>query len=171
MKTTLHSQGTPLTIEYDQQGEVYEATIDGQTLQARLLSVRDDSLTLLVDEKPLHIHIARDGQRTLVAIDGQVYEFTQAQEKSGRSIRREAGKLDPEIRSPMPGKILQVLVSEGAQVESEQILILLEAMKMENALTAEGAARVKKVRVSPGDLVDLGQLLIELEFTAPDSAS
>ncbi len=171
MKTTLHSQGTPLTIEYDQQGEVYEATIDGQTLQARLLSVRDDSLTLLVDEKPLHIHIARDDQRTLVAIDGQVYEFTQAQEKSGRSIRREAGKLDPEIRSPMPGKILQVLVSEGTQVESEQILILLEAMKMENALTAEGTAQVKKVHVSPGDLVELGQLLIELEFTAAESAS
>jgi biotin carboxyl carrier protein len=42
---------------------------------------------------------------------------------------------------------------------------------MENALTAEGAARVKKVHVSPGDLVDLGQLLIELEFTAPDSAA
>lgn len=171
MKTTLHSQGTLLTLEYNQKGEVYEATLDGQTLQARLLSVQDDSLTLLVDKKPLHIHIACDGQRTLVAIDGQVYEFTQAQEKRGRSIRREAGKLDPEIRSPMPGKILQVPVSEGSQVEAEQILVLLEAMKMENALIAEGTARVKKVHVSPGDLVELGQLLIELEFTAPESAS
>lgn len=169
MKTTLHSQGIPLTVEYNQKGELYEAIVDGHTLQARLLSFREGSLTLLVDEKPLHIYIARDGQRTLVAIDGQVYEFTQAQEKRGRSIRSEAGRLDPEIRSPMPGKILQVPVSEKAQVEAGQILVLLEAMKMENALTAEGAAQVKKVHVSPGDLVDLGQLLIELEFTAPDS--
>jgi acetyl/propionyl-CoA carboxylase alpha subunit len=166
MKTTLHSQGMPLTVEYSQKGETYEAVINEQALRARLLSFRDGSLTLLVNDQPLQIYIARDGRRTLVAIDGQVYEFMQAQEQRGRAIRSEASRLDPEIRSPMPGKILQILVAAEAQVEAGQPLVLLEAMKMENALTAEGAARVKKVLVSPGDLVDLGQLLIELEFTA-----
>jgi biotin carboxyl carrier protein len=166
MKTTLHSQGMPLTVEYSQKGETYEAVINEQALRARLLSFRDGSLTLLVNDQPLQIYIARDGRRTLVAIDGQVYEFMQAQEQRGRAIRSEASRLDPEIRSPMPGKILQILVAAEAQVEAGQPLVLLEAMKMENALTAEGAGRVKKVLVSPGDLVDLGQLLIELEFTA-----
>jgi propionyl-CoA carboxylase alpha chain len=169
MKTTLHSQGMPLAIEYNKKGEMYEATVDGQSLQARLLSFRESSLTLLVNEQPLLIHLARDGQRILVAIDGQVYEFTHAQEKRGRATRSELSRLDPEIRSPMPGKILQVLVKEESQVEAGQTLVLLEAMKMENALTAEGAARVKKILITPGDLVDLGQLLIELEFLASDS--
>jgi biotin carboxyl carrier protein len=169
MKTTLHSQGMPLAIEYNKKGEMYEATVDGQSLQARLLSFRESSLTLLVNEHPLLIHLARDGQRILVAIDGQVYEFTHAQEKRGRATRSESSRLDPEIRSPMPGKILQVLVEEESRVEAGQTLVLLEAMKMENALTAEGAARVKKILITPGDLVDLGQLLIELEFLASDS--
>jgi biotin carboxyl carrier protein len=165
MKTTLHSSGTTLVVEYRQEGEEYEAIIDGQQLRARLLSLRNGSLTLLVNEKPLHVHVASDDQRILIAIAGQIYEFTQAREKQSKARRHELGKLDPEVRSPMPGKILQVLVEEGIQVEAGQTLVLLEAMKMENSLTAEGAAQVKKVHVSPGDLVDLGQLVLELEFT------
>ena len=79
--------------------------------------------------------------------------------------------MDPEVRAPMPGKILAVLVTEGTAVEAGQALVLLEAMKMENTLPAEGTARVKKVHVAPGDLVDLGQLLVEIEFVEPTSAS
>jgi biotin carboxyl carrier protein len=170
MKATLHSAGTTLAIDYRQEGEEYIATIDGQSLRARLLSLRDDVLTLLVNEKPLQAHVASEGERILVAIAGRVYEFAQEQEKSDKTRRRESGRLDPEVRSPMPGKILQVLVEEGALVEDGQTLVLLEAMKMENSLTAEGAARVKKIHVSPGDLVDLGQVIVELEFTGEAAA-
>jgi len=164
MKTTLHSDGTTLTVEYQQEGEEYSAIINGQALRARLLSFREGSLTLLVNERPLQVYVAKEGQRTLVSIDGQIYEFTQAQEQQGKARRQDSGRLDPEVRSPMPGKILQVLVKEGMQVEAGQALVLVEAMKMENSLTAGGAAIVKKIHVSPGDLVDLGQIVVELEF-------
>jgi biotin carboxyl carrier protein len=167
MKTTLQLDNIALTVEYTQSGDEYEAVINGRPLRARLLSAREGILTLLVDGKPQRVHVASDGTRTLVAIAGQVYEFTQAREKKLRTRQREAGRLDPEVRSPMPGKILQVLVTEGATVESEQALMLLEAMKMENTLSAEGAARVKKIHVAPGELVELGQLLVELEFADP----
>jgi biotin carboxyl carrier protein len=164
MKTILSTGGEALTVEYTQNGDEYEVAVNSQTRTVRLLSARDEALTLLVAGKPLRVHVASDGPRTLVAIAGHVYEFTHTQEKRLRTRQREAGRLDPEVRSPMPGKILQVLVTEGATVESEQALVLLEAMKMENTLSAEGAARVKKVHVAPGELVELGQLLVELEF-------
>jgi biotin carboxyl carrier protein len=167
MKTTLHANGASLTVEYNRDGDEYEVLIDGQTKRVRVLSARDEALTLLVGDQPLRVHLANDGQRTLVAIAGQVYEFAHTQEKQSRSRQREAGRLSPEVRSPMPGKILQVLVEEGMEVEDGQALVLLEAMKMENTLAAEGAARVKKVHITPGDLVDLGQLLVELEFSQP----
>ena len=166
MKTTLHLDGTALTVEYQQEGEEYDAVIDGQRLRARILSFREGSLTLVVNKKPLHVYVAREAQRTLVSVEGQVYEFTQGQERQKKARRHDSGRLDPEVRSPMPGKILQVLVKEGMPVDAGQPLVLLEAMKMENSLTAEGAAVVKKVHVSPGDLVDLGQIVIELEFQA-----
>lgn len=164
MKTVLHSDGTAFTVEYTQSGDEYEVIVDSQVKHARVLSAHGGALMLLVDNQPLHVHVASDGQRTLVAIAGQVYEFTRPQEKQARTRQREAGRVSPEVRSPMPGKILQILVTEGAKVEAGQALVLLEAMKMENTLAAEGAARVKKIHVIPGDLVDLGQLLVELEL-------
>jgi len=164
MKTTLHSGGATFTVEYTQSGDEYAAVVNGQSIRARLLSVRDGAVTLLIDGQPLRAHLASDGPRTLVAIAGGVYEFTHAQEQQARTRQREAGRLSPEVRSPMPGKILQVVVTAGATVEAGQALVLLEAMKMENTLSAEGPARVKKIHVAPGDLVDLGQILVELEF-------
>jgi biotin carboxyl carrier protein len=170
MKTILSAGAEALTIEYTQNGNEYKVAVNGQTRTVHLLSACDGTLTFLVDGKPLQVHVVRDGARTLVAIAGQVYEFTQPQDKKSPTRQREAGRLDPEVRSPMPGKILQVLVTGGATVESGQALVLLEAMKMENTLSAEGAARVKKVHVAPGELVELGQLLVELEFAEPATA-
>ncbi|MGH8005685.1 MAG: biotin/lipoyl-containing protein [Candidatus Binatia bacterium] len=154
-------------MEYTQSGDEYTVVVNGHSLHARLLSQRDGALTLLIDGKPLRLHLADDDARTLVAIEGHIYEFTRAQEQRTHTRQHEARGLDPEVRSPMPGKILQVLIAEGATVEAGQALILLEAMKMENTLAAEGSARVKKVHVAPGDLVDLGQILVELEPVEP----
>ena len=164
MKTTLHSHGRALAIEYRNDGTEYVITVSDETLRAQLLAAHDGALTLVVDGQLIRAHVVSDGPRTLVAIDGRVYEFLRGEKKTAHSRQREAGRLSPEICSPMPGKILDVRVSEGATVEAGQVLVVLEAMKMENALTAEGPARVRKIHVSAGTLVELGQLLVELEF-------
>ncbi len=171
MKTTLYAAGEALALEYTQNGDRWDFTLNGQsaqteqlghTGQVQLLSARGGTLTLLVDGRPVQAHIVQDGARVLVALAGEVYEFTTAQARKGRKRTGESGGWDPEIVSPMPGKILEVRVAEGDEVEAAQTLILLEAMKMENALASEGKAKVKKIHVAAGDLVELGQVLIEL---------
>ena len=164
MKTTLHSRGSALTVEYHQGGDEYTVTVNDKIFRAQLLTARDGAFTLLVEGQLLRAHVVSDGPRTLVAIDGHVYEFVREDRRTAQSRQREVGRLNPEIRSPMPGKILAVRIVEGANVDAGQVLVVLEAMKMENALTAEGPARVRKIHVASGDLVDLGQLLVELEF-------
>jgi glutaconyl-CoA decarboxylase len=66
------------------------------------------------------------------------------------------------ISAPMPGTILAVRVTQGEQVEAHQVLVLLEAMKMENAVTAPVAATVRGVLVKAGQTVSRGEALIEL---------
>lgn len=67
------------------------------------------------------------------------------------------------IESPMPGKILDVKVTVGAAVKSGDVVLMLEAMKMENEIFAPEAGTVKEVRVNKGDSVDTGAVLIVLE--------
>ena len=67
------------------------------------------------------------------------------------------------IEAPMPGLILDINVGIGQEVNEDDALLVLEAMKMENIITAPRAGIIKTISVSKGDAVDKGQLLIEFE--------
>ena len=67
------------------------------------------------------------------------------------------------IAAPMQGTIVKVLVAEGETVEIGQSMLVLEAMKMENHISAEKAGTVKEVRVAAGDTVGTGDVLVVIE--------
>lgn len=67
-----------------------------------------------------------------------------------------------EIRAPIPGKVVRLVVQRGDEVAAGQPLLVLEAMKMENPICAEGAGRVRDVLVQAGATVEGGQLLVVL---------
>ena len=64
------------------------------------------------------------------------------------------------VTAPMPGSILEVLVTVGDQVQIGDTVVKLEAMKMENDLQATVAGTVREVRVSKGDNVSVGEVLV-----------
>jgi biotin carboxyl carrier protein len=68
-----------------------------------------------------------------------------------------------DIKAPMPGLVLEIQVAAGQEVEKDDPLLILEAMKMENVIKAPGHGVVKKVTVKKGEAVDKNQLLIEME--------
>jgi len=67
--------------------------------------------------------------------------------------------------APVPGRVVAVAVAGGETVEPGQILVVLEAMKVEHPIIAQTGAVVAEVLVAPGDTVDAHQLLIRLEET------
>ena len=67
------------------------------------------------------------------------------------------------VHSPMPGKVVKLVVAEGATVKAGDALVILEAMKMEHTLTATGDAVVKGVHAAEGDQCTQRQLLLSLE--------
>tara|TARA_Y100001968_G_scaffold294470_1_gene301093 strand:+ start:82 stop:444 length:363 start_codon:yes stop_codon:yes gene_type:complete len=70
---------------------------------------------------------------------------------------------DDNIVAPMTGKVIRVNAEVGQDVEKEEVLVLLEAMKMEYRLSAPRAGVVSGIFCEPGDLVDLGKLLVTLD--------
>ena len=80
---------------------------------------------------------------------------------AGRT-QREHGAVAAVV-APMPGQVIAVRVADGESVEAGQTLIVLEAMKMENAVTAPAAATVSRVLVQAGTQVQRGDSLVELE--------
>ncbi|MCH7533366.1 MAG: biotin/lipoyl-binding protein [Gemmatimonadetes bacterium] len=72
------------------------------------------------------------------------------------------------VRAPMPGLVVRVEVSVDDIVTAGQGVAIIEAMKMENELTAEVAARISAVHVAQGDAVKRGQVLVELAAIEQD---
>jgi len=68
-----------------------------------------------------------------------------------------------EIKAPMPGLVVDIVVAEGQEVAEGDKLLILSAMKMENSILIHAAATIKKINVKPGEAVEKGQVLIELE--------
>lgn len=66
------------------------------------------------------------------------------------------------VDAPMPGNILDIKVSNGASVKAGDVLLILEAMKMENEIVAPQDGTVASVNVNKGDTVEAGQTLVSL---------
>jgi biotin carboxyl carrier protein len=68
-----------------------------------------------------------------------------------------------EVQAPMPGRIVNIAVSIGQELNPGDDILSLEAMKMENVLKAEGTGKVKAILVKQDDVVDKGSVMIEFE--------
>jgi biotin carboxyl carrier protein len=73
-----------------------------------------------------------------------------------------AGKKIKKLIAPMPGKVLEISVSEGQQVHEGDKILILVAMKMENSIMINTEAIIKRIAVRAGQAVEKGQVLVEL---------
>ena len=78
-------------------------------------------------------------------------------------IDRSARAMVRELKAPMPGLVLKMLVKEGDTVKKNAPLLVLEAMKMENVIKSAGDAVVKKIHAVERTAVEKGQLLLSFE--------
>lgn len=94
-----------------------------------------------------------------IHFEGQTW--TQPLEKKSRSRSRRLESCGKEVLAPMPGKIIKVNVKPGDMVQPAQVVVVMEAMKMEYYLKAEDSKKVKEVFVVVGQQVKLGERLVE----------
>ncbi len=97
-------------------------------------------------------------------LDGSLFVFQQPETRRRRNGSNTEASGD--ILAPMPGAVLEVLVSEGDRVERNQTVVIMESMKMELLITASRSGVVRRVAVQPGQQVERGMRLLEL---APES--
>ncbi len=152
-------QGTA-EVNLERQGDGWLAVIDGISHEVEVLDRQPGMLNLRFDGKPLTIYWADDNGRKWLSQGGCTYRL----EKPAPRSSRPSGELDggTAVRSPMPAQVRAVKVATGEAVEHGQVLLLLEAMKMEIQIKAPAAGRVTRLLAAEGQTVDREQLLVEI---------
>lgn len=163
MKLTLQHGASLLVIDVQPEGSRHRVVVDGREYAVEAHPIDEHTLVLEIGGRRETVHVARAGEDRFAAVGGEIHRFS----TDSPALHGDMAALaEPEVRAPMPGKVLQVLVAAGDAVEPGDGLLLLEAMKMENRLTASAKGEVAEVRVAAGDMVSGGQVLVVLRFGA-----
>jgi 3-methylcrotonyl-CoA carboxylase alpha subunit len=121
---------------------------------------QDGELAARIDGRPRRLGVARSPARVTVFDDAEAQVFTLPDPLAGAADHHGGGD---EIRAPMPGLVKHVPATPGTAVEKGDMLVVLEAMKMEHGLTAPRDGVVAEVLVTAGAQVTDGALLLALE--------
>jgi biotin carboxyl carrier protein len=141
-----------------------EAKVDGKTVDLDVasigsqLSVRVDGkvVDLTVEGTPPDLGVSASGHRAVVRVESERMRAADGAKKGS------AGGGERVIKSPMPGRVVKVLVAKGDSVQAGQGLLVLEAMKMENEVKSKAAGTVAEVHVTTGSAVEGNAKLVTL---------
>jgi biotin carboxyl carrier protein len=121
----------------------------------------------VLGERRLELMVNRASDEVEVNIGGVGYRAEVLDEAHARLAQVTAGRGAShgrrDLKAPMPGLVVKVLVESGAIIEAGQPLVVLQAMKMENELSLPRGGTVSTVTVAPGQTVEAGQVLATID--------
>ncbi len=163
MKYLTTINGKTYTIDINQDGQI---TIDGKDHDVNFTTISEALYSAIIDHASLEALVEQRDGRFNVLISGEQYEVEVADERQQRLLRSsggfEAAQGDLSIRSPMPGLIVAVKVTEGQIIEKGDAVCVLESMKMENEIKAPRAGTVGRVYIAAGDRVEQNKVMITI---------
>jgi len=155
--------GQALTVDYrsddSHHGGALTFDVDGRGYRVTVVGTGDGRIDYTVDGRRHALSVTEVDDRRLVHGPDGDFELIELP----RHPLPERAEFRGGLMAPMPGKVLSVSVADGAAVEEGQLLLILEAMKMEHRITAPAAGTVKAMKVKEGDQVANGALLVVIE--------
>jgi biotin carboxyl carrier protein len=157
--------GTPRKITVEKRDDLFVFREGERFLEADILPVSENELTVRTEGRSLKVYMARDKDRSVLHIGGRQYDVREPPRDGAVFLRSDDKSPEGSLRvkAPMPGKVIKVCIAEGDEVRKNQTLIIVEAMKMENEIKSSIEGIVKKIHAAAGELVDSERALIEVE--------
>jgi len=148
-------------------GKRFKVSIDGETFEVEINEIGPQQAITQINKesnkieqpKVIETQVEKTHEKKITASPTKTIEVeptsieTTDVSKNGASI----------VTAPLPGKILAINVKKGALIKKGDVLLIIEAMKMENEIFAAEHGKISKIFVNPGDYIIAGQKLIELE--------
>lgn len=142
--------------------------VDGNSIELDVLNLDEKSSHIIHQHKSYNVEVVdfdKDEKLASIKVNGNVYkvEVTSQLDLLLKQLGMDnlASNKVAQLKAPMPGLVLNILVKEGEEVKKGDSLVVLEAMKMENIIKSPADALIKKVEVNQGDKIEKNTVLIQ----------
>ncbi len=168
MYTLTTNQNSYKTAITKTDGTKVTGTLNDAPFEADILKVREDVYSIIKDGRSYEVELVKhipEDKKLVIKVNNTSYtlDIKDKYDDLLHSLGLDslATKKVNDIKAPMPGMVLNILVSEGQEVKKGDALIVLEAMKMENILKSPTDGIIKKIAINKGVAVEKNQLLIQ----------
>jgi biotin carboxyl carrier protein len=155
-------------------------TLNGQEIKVQDFKQTSESVSFVFNGKPYYyMLIAKDGAELVLDNGGRFKAAVSSPNKEGDTMvmangreavgsqaskkMKKGGVVAGNLTSPMPGKIFKISKAPGSEVKKGEVILILEAMKMEHSIRSDKDGKVKKIFFQVGELVQGGVTLAEVE--------
>jgi biotin carboxyl carrier protein len=156
--------GTPHRLDLVRLETGWQCQVDGREVAVDAVLVRPNVLSLRLGDRAYEIKLERVADQTRIWVGTKVFA---AEVRDPRSLRSRAHARDEngprKLTAPMPGKVVRLLLSEGASVEAGAGVLVVEAMKMQNEVKSPKKGTIRKILVREGAAVNAGDVLAVVE--------
>ena len=160
MKLTVMVAGEVVDVELERTANGIRATVGDRSYWIEATSVEPGVFWLNWNQQSVEVFVTPDGEGYSVSLGSHriAVEILDARRKLKRT--KHSGHTGAvEIRAPLPGKIVRVMASEGGDVEINQGIVVMEAMKMQNEIKSPIQGKIQKLAVAEGATVQSGDLI------------
>ena len=138
--------------------KIYKFKINNEKYTTKILEYKGDNIR--VEVNGIEYKVELEAEKTVTA--PQLIRSEKTRPDVSSAIKIDHTPDLKNIKAPIPGLVLTVLVKPGDKIDKGQAVIILEAMKMESEISAAAAGTVKEILVKEGETVQEGQILIEV---------
>jgi biotin carboxyl carrier protein len=162
----IHVNGQEFNFDY----KSGTALLDGKAVNADVVKLSPNKFHVIIDRQSLNIELLNksdNGKEMQISVNG-IKQTVAIKDKydallSQLGMDKLMSTKNNNLKAPMPGLVLRINVAVGDNVKKGDVLLVLEAMKMENAIKADGEGKVKRIAVNTQQAVEKNTLLIEME--------
>ncbi len=164
LEALLGSEKHEIQLDKNDKG-LYQIQLGEEEITVESQRVESDVWSLIIDNKSYEATVQQVKGKLRITLNGATWDIDVVDPRRRRSKGGAGGAVEGKqvVTSPMPGRVVKIEVAVGDKVEAGQGVVIVEAMKMENELEAEGAGIVKEIKCEAGQAVEDGQVLIVIE--------
>jgi biotin carboxyl carrier protein len=156
--------GKNYRLDLDRVDGRWHCQLDGREIEVDAVLARPNVLSLRIGNKAYEVKCERVGSDLHIWVGSVRYA---AEVRDPRSLRGRARAVDEhgpkKLVAPMPGKVVRILVTQGAEIEAGAGVLVVEAMKMQNEVKSPKKGTVQKILVNEGAAVNAGDILAIVE--------